>query len=72
MLARATDGIVKEVVLATNFTNEGEATAHFIGEILSGRGIKATRIARGLPIGGEIEHVDGGTLARAILERRAI
>jgi len=72
MLARANDGVVKEVVLATNFTNEGEATAHFIGEILSGRGIKATRIARGLPIGGEIEHVDGGTLARAILERRAI
>ena len=72
MLARATDGIVKEVVLATNFTNEGEATAHFIGEILTGKGIKATRIARGLPIGGEIEHVDGGTLARAILERRSI
>ncbi len=72
MLARATDGVVKEVVLATNFTNEGEATAHFIGEILASRGIKATRIARGLPVGGEIEHVDSGTLARAVLERRAI
>ena len=72
MLARATDGTVKEVVLATNFTNEGEATAHFIGEILAGRGIKATRIARGLPVGGEIEHVDTGTLARAVIERRAV
>jgi recombination protein RecR len=72
MLARATDGAVKEVVLATNFTNEGEATAHFIGEILAGRGIRATRIARGLPVGGEIEHVDTGTLARAVIERRAI
>ena len=72
MLARATDGEVKEVVLATNFTNEGEATAHFIGEILASRGIKATRIARGLPVGGEIEHVDTGTLARAVIERRAL
>ena len=72
MLARATDGEVKEVVLATNFTNEGEATAHFIGEILAGRGIKATRIARGLPVGGEIEHVDTGTLARAVIERRGL
>jgi len=72
MLTRATDGAVKEVVLATNFTNEGEATAHFIGEILGSRGIKATRIARGLPVGGEIEHVDTGTLARAVIERRAI
>ena len=72
MLARATDGEVKEVVLATNFTNEGEATAHFIGEILASRGIQATRIARGLPVGGEIEHVDTGTLARAVIERRAL
>lgn len=72
MLARAADGTVKEVVLATNFTNEGEATAHFIGEMLAPRGIKLTRIARGLPVGGEIEHVDSGTLARAVIERRAI
>jgi recombination protein RecR len=72
MLERATDGTVKEVVLATNFTNEGEATAHFIGEMLGARGLKASRIARGLPVGGEIEHVDAGTLARAVIERRAI
>jgi len=72
MVQRASDGRVKEVVLATNFTNEGEATAHFIGELLAPRGIKLTRIARGLPVGGEIEHVDSGTLARAVIERRAI
>jgi recombination protein RecR len=72
MIERALDGQVKEVVLATNFTNEGEATAHFIGEMLSARGLKVTRIARGLPVGGEIEHVDTGTLARAVIERRAL
>jgi recombination protein RecR len=72
MLQRAADGVVKEVVLATNFTNEGEATAHFIGEMLSSRGIRVTRIARGLPVGGEIEHVDSGTLARAVIERRSV
>ena len=72
MIERALDGTVKEVVLATNFTNEGEATAHFIGEMLTARGLKVTRIARGLPVGGEIEHVDMGTLARAVIERRAI
>lgn len=72
MLQRAADEAVKEVVLATNFTNEGEATAHFIGEMLAVRGIRVTRIARGLPVGGEIEHVDSGTLARAVIERRAV
>jgi recombination protein RecR len=72
MIERALDGVVKEAVLATNFTNEGEATAHFIGEMLTARGLKVTRIARGLPVGGEIEHVDMGTLARAVIERRAI
>ncbi len=72
MLQRASDGVVAEVVLATNFTNEGEATAHFIGEMLASRGIRVTRIARGLPVGGEIEHVDSGTLARAVIERRAV
>lgn len=72
MLQRAADGVVKEVVLATNFTNEGEATAHFIGELLASRGIKVSRIARGLPAGGEIEHVDSNTLARALIERRAL
>ncbi len=67
---RATDGIVKEVILATNFTVEGEATAHYISELLGEKGLKITRIARGLPVGGELEHVDSGTLAQAVLERR--
>jgi len=70
LLARATDGAVKEVVLATNFTNEGEATAHYIGEMLRDRGLRITRIARGIPVGGELEYVDAGTLAQAFYERR--
>jgi len=72
LLKRATDGIVREVILATNFTVEGEATAHYIGEMLRPRGIKVSRIARGLPVGGELEHVDTGTLAQAVLERRPV
>ena len=67
---RAGDGLVREVVLATNFTVEGEATAHYVSEMLGGKGLKVTRIARGLPVGGELEHVDSGTLAQAMLERR--
>lgn len=70
LLKRATDGVVKEAILATNFTAEGEATAHYISELLSARGLKVSRIARGLPVGGELEHVDSGTLAQAIIERR--
>jgi recombination protein RecR len=70
LLARATDTVVKEVILATNFTVEGEATAHYISELLSGKGLTVTRIARGLPVGGELEHVDAGTLAQAVIERR--
>jgi recombination protein RecR len=67
---RAADGVVTEVILATNFTVEGEATAHYIAELLGGKGLKLSRIARGLPVGGELEHVDSGTLAQAVLERR--
>jgi recombination protein RecR len=70
LMARAIDGTVKEVVLATNFTNEGEATAHYIGEMLRDRGLRITRIARGVPVGGELEYVDAGTLAQAFYERR--
>ncbi len=61
-----------EVILATNFTVEGEATAHYIATLLRSQGIKVSRIARGLPVGGELEHVDSGTLAQAVLERRAV
>ncbi len=71
LIARATDGLVAEVVLATNFTNEGEATAHYISETLKARGLKVSRLARGVPVGGELEYVDAGTIARAMLDRRA-
>jgi recombination protein RecR len=72
LIRRATDGKVREVILATNFTVEGEATAHYLGEALRARGLKVSRIARGLPVGGELEHVDSGTLAQAVLERREV
>lgn len=71
LMTRATDGTVKEVVLATNFTNEGEATAHYISETLKARGLQVSRLARGVPVGGELEYVDAGTIARAMLDRRS-
>ncbi len=71
LIGRATDGVVREVVLATNFTNEGEATAHYISETLKVRGLQVSRLARGVPVGGELEYVDAGTIARAMLDRRA-
>ncbi len=70
LVQRASDGVVNEVILATNFTNEGEATAHFLSESLKEFGLTVTRLARGVPVGGELEYVDAGTLARAILDRR--
>ncbi len=72
LIQRAQDNIVKEVILATNYTVEGDATAHYISELLESRGIKTSRIARGMPMGGEIEYVDSGTLAQAMMERRSI
>jgi len=71
LVQRASDGLVREVILATNFTNEGEATAHYLGETMKSRGLTVTRLARGVPLGGELEYVDSGTLARAMLDRRA-
>jgi recombination protein RecR len=71
LLARATDGVVGEVILATNFTQEGEATAHYIGEMLRARGLKVSRLARGVPVGGELEYVDAATVAQALRDRRA-
>jgi recombination protein RecR len=70
--ARIADDEVREVILATNFTNEGEATAHYIAEMLRARGVKVSRIARGVPLGGELEYVDAGTISQALLERREI
>src|ERR1700744_1815367 len=71
LMKRATDGTVQEVVLATNFTNEGEATAHYIAQALKSRGLAVSRLARGVPVGGELEYVDAGTIARAMLDRRS-
>lgn len=72
LIKRAQDGLIQEVILATNYTVEGEATAHYVSELLKARGLKVSRIARGLPMGGEIEHVDSGTLAQAMMERRSV
>ena len=67
---RARDGSVREVILATNFTAEGEATAHVISEALKARGLLVTRLARGVPAGSELEYVDLGTIAHALVDRR--
>jgi recombination protein RecR len=67
---RASDGTVQEVILATNFTAEGEATAHVISEGLRARGLHLTRLARGVPAGSELEYVDLGTIAHALVDRR--
>jgi recombination protein RecR len=72
LINRALDGVVQEIVLATNFTNEGEATAHYLGATLKAKGLKVTRLARGVPVGGELEYVDAGTIARAMLDRRSV
>lgn len=72
LIDRAANGVVTEVILATNFTAEGEATAHYVGELLRARGLRVSRIARGLPVGGELEYVDSGTLAQAFIERRPV
>ena len=70
LLARATDGVTEEVIVATNFTAEGEATAHVLAEALRARGLRVTRLARGVPIGSELEYVDLGTIAHAFSDRR--
>lgn len=70
LLARAQDGQVEEVILATSFTAEGEATAHVLSEALRSRQVRATRLARGVPVGSELEYVDLGTIAHALVDRR--
>lgn len=72
LMSRATDGVVREVILATNFTQEGEATAHYLAEMLKARGLSVSRLARGVPIGSELEYVDPGTIAQAIRDRRGL
>lgn len=69
---RLDGGEIKEVILATNPTVEGEATAHYISELVHTRNVRATRIAHGVPLGGELEYVDSGTLSHAFSGRREI
>jgi len=70
LLERASDEATEEVIIATNFTAEGEATAHVLAEALKARGLRVTRLARGVPIGSELEYVDLGTIAHALSDRR--
>jgi recombination protein RecR len=70
LLRRAADGVVQEVILALGFTAEGEATAHALTEALKARGLKVTRLARGVPAGSELEYVDLSTIAHALSDRR--
>ena len=72
LAARLDQGEVREMILATNPTVEGEATAHYLGEMARARGIRATRIAHGVPLGGELEYIDGGTLSHAFAGRREL
>ena len=69
---RLGEGELREIILATNPTVEGEATAHYIADMLSGRELRVTRIAHGVPLGGELEFVDGGTLSHAFSGRREL
>jgi recombination protein RecR len=70
LIDRASDGVIQEVILATNFTAEGETTAHVLSQSLKKRGLQVTRLARGVPIGSELEYVDLGTIAHALADRR--
>ena len=69
---RLSEGVIKEMILATNPTVEGDATAHYLAELASRFGIEASRIAHGVPLGGELEYVDGGTLSHAFYGRRVV
>jgi len=66
------EGVVQEVIMATNSTVEGEATSYFIGEIVRNKNIKISRLAHGVPVGGELEYIDSGTLSEALSGRREI
>ncbi|MEO8031226.1 MAG: recombination mediator RecR [Gemmatimonadota bacterium] len=72
LLKRVADGGIREVILATNPSMEGEVTATYLQQRLSGSGVRITRLARGLPVGGELEYVDGVTMAHALLARQDV
>jgi recombination protein RecR len=71
LIQRVDDGVVQEIILATNFTAEGEATAHVLSEVFRQKGLVVTRLARGVPVGSELEYVDLGTIAHALMDRRS-
>ena len=71
LIERASDGVVQEIILATNFTAEGEATAHVLSDVFKRKGLAVTRLARGVPVGSEREYVDLGTIAHALVDRRS-
>jgi recombination protein RecR len=72
LVERAQQGVVKEVILATNLTVDGQTTAHYIAERLAPTGVSVTRLAHGVPIGGELDYLDDGTLTAALRARRAV
>ena len=72
LVARVRDGGIREVILATNPSMEGEATATYVQQLLAGLGVRVTRLARGLPMGGDLEYVDGVTLAHALVARQEV
>ncbi|NDC60892.1 MAG: recombination protein RecR [Betaproteobacteria bacterium] len=71
LIQQVSKGGVQEVILATNFTAEGEATAHVLSEVFKRKGLTVTRLARGVPVGSELEYVDLGTIAHALVDRRS-
>ena len=71
-MARLQEGGVEEIIIATNFTAEGDATAYVLSELFKDLPYKISRLARGMPLGGELEYVDAGTLAQAVYERRQL
>lgn len=72
LVARLNHSVVEEIIIATNFTSEGDATAYILAQLLKDFPGKITRLARGMPLGGELEYVDAGTLAQAVYERRQV
>ena len=72
LLARLSDGVVKEIILATNPTVEGEATALYLSKLIKPLGVKVTRIAHGIPVGGDLEYFDVVTLSKAMENRREL
>lgn len=72
LVARLQNSDVEEIIIATNFTAEGDATAYVLAELFKNLPYKVSRLARGIPLGGELEYVDAGTLAQAVYERRLL